>query len=255
VEVASAVEDGGPALRPVDLARLAGISAQQVRNYAESGILPPAERTDSGYRVFGEPHRHALVAYRAIAKGYGPVTARQIMQALHDDDEPVALALVDAAHAALHAERRSLAAVAQALAAVAGEAGDGGGRDRGVAASTGNLRVGELAAELGVRPSALRVWESAGLLAPGRERGTAYRTYGAGDVRDARMIQMLRRSGYLFAQIRPVLDDLRRRGSTDAMRSALAQRRDGLTARTAAMLAGAGELHRYLEYLTLRTQC
>jgi DNA-binding transcriptional MerR regulator len=32
----------------VDLARLAGVSAQQIRNYADAGILPPVPRTAVG---------------------------------------------------------------------------------------------------------------------------------------------------------------------------------------------------------------
>lgn len=50
-------------------------------------------------------------------------------------------------------------------------------------------------------------------------------------MRDARLIHTLRRSHYLFPQIRPVLEGLRR---------------TALTARTTAMLEGAGALHAYL---------
>ena len=50
-------------LRPVDLARAGGISTQQVRNYADAGVLPPAPRTPSGYRVFTAEHRRALLTY------------------------------------------------------------------------------------------------------------------------------------------------------------------------------------------------
>ena len=39
-------------LRPVDLAREAGISAQLVRNYEAEGILPAAHRSASGYRQY-----------------------------------------------------------------------------------------------------------------------------------------------------------------------------------------------------------
>ncbi|WP_037667436.1 MerR family DNA-binding transcriptional regulator, partial [Streptomyces afghaniensis] len=46
-------------LRPVDLARLAGVSTQQIRNYEDAGVLPPAARTESGYRVFTDIHRSA----------------------------------------------------------------------------------------------------------------------------------------------------------------------------------------------------
>ena len=68
-------------LRPVDLARQASVSTQQIRNYEDAGVLPPAARTASGYRVFGETHRGALLAYRTLMRGYGPMTATAIMRA------------------------------------------------------------------------------------------------------------------------------------------------------------------------------
>jgi DNA-binding transcriptional MerR regulator len=230
-------------LRPVDLARLAGVSTQQIRNYEDAGVLPPATRTASGYRTFTEVHRRALLAYRTLVKGYGPVAATQIMRTVHAGDVPGALALVDATHAALHTERTELRAANEALEALARAEpqplpGPGPG--------PGGLRVGEVAALLGVRPSALRVWEAAGLLAPGRERGTRYRTYSPADVRDARLIQTLRRSHYLLDQIRPVLEGLRREGSSTALRAAIAARGEALTGRTRAMLEGAGLLYAYL---------
>lgn len=228
-------------LRSVDLARLAGVSTQQIRNYEDAGVLPPARRTESGYRTFGEAHRRALLAYRALVPGYGPVAAARIMRTLHAGDVPGALALVDAAHAALHEERAALRATGEALEALTG------GADAPPAPS-GALRIGEVAALLGVRTSALRVWEAAGLVTPARERGTGYRVYGPAEVRDARIVHSLRRGGQLFRQIRPVLDELRREGGSEsALRAALAARAGTLTARTRAMLAGAGRLHDYLE--------
>ncbi|CAM5506773.1 hypothetical protein STENM327S_09226 [Streptomyces tendae] len=105
--------------RTVDLARAAGLSTQQVRNYEDAGVLPPAGRTDAGYRIFGERHRDALLTYRALRPGYGAVTATRVMRAVHDGDAAAALALVDAAHAALHEERMSLRAAGEALEALA----------------------------------------------------------------------------------------------------------------------------------------
>jgi DNA-binding transcriptional MerR regulator len=226
-------------LRPVDLARLAGLSTQQIRNYEEAGVLPPATRSESGYRVFGDVHRRALLTYRSLLKGYGPVTAAEIMRSVHAGDEPGALALVDAAHAALHEERLSLRAASEALRTLAGKRPD-------PLPHSGELRIGEVAALIGVRTSALRVWEAAGLLTPERERGTRYRLYSPADVRDARLIHTLRRSHHPLEQIRPVLEGLRREGSTDALRAAIAARGEALAGRTRAMLEGAGRLAAYL---------
>ncbi|MFE9505514.1 MerR family transcriptional regulator [Streptomyces anthocyanicus] len=231
-------------LRTVDLARAVGLSTQQVRNYEDAGVLPPAGRTDAGYRVFGERHRDALLTYRALQPGYGAVTATRVMRAVHAGDVAGALALVDAAHAALHEERVALRAAGEALEALSGR--DAAPPPRSSDGPHG-LRIGEVAALVGVRTSALRVWEAAGLLVPGREHGTGYRVYGPADVRDARVVRTLRRSHHLFEQIRPVLDDLRRAGSGAALRAAVEARGRALTVRTRSMLAGAAALHAYLE--------
>ncbi|MFD9069695.1 MerR family transcriptional regulator [Streptomyces lasiicapitis] len=242
---------GAKALRPVDLARMAGVSTQLVRDYADAGILPPTPRTPSGYRRFAPVHGRALLAYRALARGFGPETARAVMRAVHAGDVPEALTLIDAAHAELHALREALRATGAALEAVASEE-PGASRAHGASAAPAAppprapLTVGEVAARVGVRASALRVWESAGLLAPARERGTGYRSYGVAVVRDARKITMLRQAGYPLPTIRPVLDGLRETGSSEALRAALAQRQTELTRRSRAMLEGAGLLHGYV---------
>ena len=223
-------------MRPIDLAREAGVSTQQVRNYVDWGVLPPAPRTESGYRVLGERHRDALLTYRALAKGFGWAAAKTIMNAVHDGDPDTALALVNEAHADVHEQTRRLAATAEALAAVASTAPP----------PRSDLRIGEVARVLGVRTSALRVWESADLLVPEREHGTGYRRYTAADIRDARMITMLRQNGYGLEQIHPILAGLRESGSSDALMAAVATRRAALVARTRLMLAGAAHLHGYL---------
>jgi DNA-binding transcriptional MerR regulator len=230
-------------LRPVDLARRAGVSTQLVRNYEAAGILPPAPRSDTGYRQYGPEHVSALLTYRALAPGFGAQTATEIMRAVHEGDEALAYRLIDAAHAALHEQRLATDAASDALAALAAENVD--------ELAGPSLLVGELAHRLGIRTSALRVWEAAGLLAPTREPGTKYRRYGPEQVRDARIIHMLRQGRYYFEQIKPVLDGLRRTGSTDALRAAIAERRAAHDRQTRAMLHGTALLHELLTQASL----
>ncbi|MFJ2770817.1 MerR family transcriptional regulator [Streptomyces sp. NPDC087300] len=232
--------EGSPGLRPVDLARAAGISTQQIRNYADAGILPPTPRSPAGYRRFDARHRQALLTYRALIRGFGPGPAQGIMRAVHAAEVPRALALVDTCHAELHAQRVALRTTGEALEALADE-------DPGAPAPPrSRMRIGEVAAHLGLRTSALRVWEAAGLLTPTRDPVTHYRSYLPADVRDARVITMLRQSHYPLPQIRAVLDDLRQSGGVEALRTAVARRAEALDQRTLAMLEGAGRLHRYV---------
>jgi DNA-binding transcriptional MerR regulator len=227
----------------VDLAREAGISAQLVRNYEAEGILPPAYRSDAGYRQYELVHLAALRAFRALAPGFGREAASEIMQAVHAGDDALALRLVDASHAALHAQRLATDEMSDALGAAAEQFLD--------PPSAGPaLLVGELAAQLGVRTATLRLWEASGLLTPSREPSTRYRRYGPLQVRDARIIAMLRQGRYQFEQIKPVLEGLRRTGSTEALRAAVAERRAAHDRRTRAMLRGAALLDRYLDGLS-----
>jgi DNA-binding transcriptional MerR regulator len=227
-------------LRPVDLAREAGISTQQVRNYEAAGILPPAPRTESGYRRYGPRHLDALRTFRALVPGFGIGPATAIMLAVHDGDQQRALRLVDEGHAALHEQRLATDTAGAALDALAE-------RFRDPEPESGPaLRVGELAARLRVRTSTLRVWDAAGLLTPTRERGTAYRIYGPVEIRDARIIAMLRQGHYGFEQIRPVLEGLRRTGSPEALRAAVAERRSAYDRQSRAMLHGAALLDAYI---------
>jgi DNA-binding transcriptional MerR regulator/quercetin dioxygenase-like cupin family protein len=65
------------------------------------------------------------------------------------------------------------------------------------------LRVSEAARLVGVSPSTLRAWESAGLVTPTRQG--RYRRFSPGDVKDLQRIAALRAQGFSAAAIRTML--------------------------------------------------
>ncbi|MFJ8691379.1 TioE family transcriptional regulator [Streptomyces roseolilacinus] len=238
----------GKRLRPIDLARRHGLSTQAVRNYEEAGILPAADRTPHGYRVYTALHAGALRAFLALVPGHGHQAAASIMRAVNRGAVDEALRLVDESHAQLLDDRRTLQAVEGALRELESTAVPQAGAASGPAAvsGSGETFIGPLAGRLGIRPATLRKWERAGLVRPRRDPRTGYRVYDEADVRDARLAHQLRRGGYLPAQIAPLIARVRSAGGLGPLEAALGDWRGRLSARGRAMLTGAAELEAYL---------
>ncbi|WP_157252067.1 TioE family transcriptional regulator [Nonomuraea typhae] len=222
-------------LRPIDLAREHGLSAQAVRNYEDMGILPHTGRTPTGYRVYTPLHAQALRTFIALIPSHGHHVATSIMRAVNAGSPEEALRLIDESHAQLLDDRRTLTAVENALRDLAPTPPE-----------HGHTHIGPLARRLGIRPATLRKWEHAGLIRPGRDPRTGYRVYAPADVRDAQLAHQLRRGGYLLEQIAPLLEQVRTAGGVEPLEAALAGWHDRLSARGLAMLAGAAALHAYL---------
>jgi DNA-binding transcriptional MerR regulator len=224
----------------VDLAREHGLSAQAVRNYERKGILPPAERTPSGYRVYTPLHARALRAFVALVPAHGHRTAAGVMRAVNAGDVDGALALLDESHAQLLSDRETLAAVDAALRDLASS-------EPSITTRRKVVFIGQLARELGVGPATLRKWEKAGLIEPRRDPETGYRVYGTAEVRDAHLAHQLRRGGYLLRQISPLIARVRQAGGIEPLETTIEGWRARLTTRGLSMLAAATELSTYLE--------
>ncbi|MFD4700554.1 MerR family transcriptional regulator [Streptomyces niveus] len=225
-------------MRPVDLARPHGLSGQAVRNYEAAGILPAAERTDSGYRRYTSVHVAALRTFLALVPAHGHAAARSVMTLLNTGRTEEALTVIDQGHAELLADRQTLDAVERALTELTHAPEE--------RPSQRDNTIGALAHRLGLRPATLRRWERAGLLHPHRDPATGYRTYAPGDVRDATIVHQLRRGGYVLAQIAPLLGELRDVTSPASAASAIAERRHRLHTRALAMLRASAETGEYL---------
>ena len=227
-------------LRPVDLAREHGLSAQAVRNYEEQGILPTAERTPYGYRAYTPLHAQALRTFVALVPAHGHQTATGIMRAVNTGDIYSALTLLDESHAQLLQDRKTLAAVEKALRDLASS-------EPRALPQSGVIFIGGLARQLGIGPATLRKWEKAGLVEPHRDPDTGYRVYTSADVRDAHLAHQLRRGGYLLHQIAPLIAQVRHAGGIEPLEATLAQWRVKLSARGLSMLTAASELSTFLK--------
>lgn len=223
-----------------EVGRQVGYSTQQVRDLERLGVLPAAERTPRGYRVYRSDHVEALRAYRGLALAAGPVRARKMMPLLLASPLPEAAAIVDDLHAELSAERAAVLSARRGLDLIRSEAGDvfDGSRD--------SMTISELATALGVPASTLRHWEAEGLVRPDRIGSSQARRYSWQAIVDARIAAALRAGGHRIPTIAAVLERLRDYSNPTDADELLASRLTQLAQRSVALLESSATLHRLI---------
>jgi DNA-binding transcriptional MerR regulator len=219
--------------------RLVGYSTQQVRDLERLGAIPAAARASNGYRRYQQRHVVALRAYRALAAAIGPVPARRLMPTLLVGALDEAADMIDNLHADIARDRALVREARRGLDAVLADSTEPfDERDA--------MTIGELAQALGVRASALRHWEHAGLVHPDRTLGSRSRQYDARAITEARIVAALRSGGYPIPPIARILGQIRDEGLTAEAQSLLDKRLADLADRSIALLEAAGYLHALL---------
>jgi DNA-binding transcriptional MerR regulator len=203
-------------LRTSDLARAVGIHPNTVRLYEEWGLLPPVERSPTGYRRFTQKHLDCLRLARTV---YGPAypgralrrSGSEIIQSAVSDDWGGALekayrhlALVKAEQARADAAAALLERWAQGMAADA---------------TAELLNISAAAKRLGVSVDVLRNWERNGLIRIPRQPENGYRLYGPKEIGRLRVIRMLVQAGYSLMAILRMLLQLDQGQTTELRRS------------------------------------
>jgi DNA-binding transcriptional MerR regulator len=208
-------------LRTSDLGKAVGVHPNTVRRYGERGLLPPVERSPSGYRLFTERHLDCLRLARVV---YGsPYAGSAIQQsgmrivATTVGGELEEVRALAYRHLALVQSERNRADVAAGVLErwALGEV-PAGGTDT----ATRPLQIGEAAQLLGVTIDILRNWDRNGLIDIPRDPANGYRRYGAPQISRLRVIGTLSRAGYSLSAILRMLIQLDR-GDKNNLRRAL----------------------------------
>ncbi len=70
-----------------DASKAAGLPTKTVRYYAEIGLVVPSGRSESGYRLYGEPELSKLIfVRRARAFGFSVETCRELLSLYEDQN-------------------------------------------------------------------------------------------------------------------------------------------------------------------------
>jgi len=203
-------------LRTSDLAKAVGVHPNTVRRYVDWGLLPPVERSPSGYRRFTQRHLDCLRIARQVYGGQYPGKAiyqsglRVIRAAVSGDLGGTR----DLAYRHL-----ALVQSEQTQADVAADLLERWAFGPPVEATTQPLRIGPVAHLLGVTVDILRNWDRNGLIAVPRDPANGYRRYGAPEISRLHVIRMLSRAGYSLSAILRMLIQLDRGEETDLRRA------------------------------------
>jgi DNA-binding transcriptional MerR regulator len=199
------------------LAKAVGIHANTVRLYEEWGLIPPAERSPSGYRRFTSFHLDCLRLARTVYSAGFPGRA-----ILRSGVEVSRTAASGDLNGALESARRHFNLVRAEQAQADSAAGL---LDRWAASGKAQsllrpLHIAPASKSLGVSIDILRNWERNGLLPVPRDPKNGYRLYGPSEMARARMIRLLSRAGYSVMAILRMLIQLDA-GRTEGLRTVL----------------------------------
>jgi DNA-binding transcriptional MerR regulator len=180
-------------LRTSDLARAVGIHPNTVRLYVDWGLIPPVERSPSGYRQFTQRHLDCLRLARLIYASEYPGralrgSANEIIQCAVMDDWLGAFKKAQEHQGSVNAEIKQAEQSAILLEhwAQSIKASDNENR----------LVIGEVSKLLGVSFDMIRNWERNGLISVPRNSYNNYRLFGKKEIERLQIIRMLSRAGY-----------------------------------------------------------
>jgi DNA-binding transcriptional MerR regulator len=177
-----------------DLARAVGIHPNTVRLYEGWGLIPPAERSPSGYRLFTQLHLDCLRLARTI---YAAPYPGRGFRAL--GSEIIQCAVVEDWHGALEKAQEHLAAVQTELEqaeAAADLLEHWAQRPSTDSEEDTRLLIGEVSKLLGISIDIIRNAERNGLLRVPRNPHNNYRLFGKREIERLRIIRMLSKAGY-----------------------------------------------------------
>jgi DNA-binding transcriptional MerR regulator len=210
-------------MRTSELARCVGVHPNTVRLYETWGLMPPVERSPSGYRLFTQRHldclRLARMIYTAEYPGrYLRASGNQIIQKAVAEEWTSAM---EKAHEHLASVKAELEHANTAAALLEHWAQNMEGYD-----DEGPLAIGEVSRLLGVSLDVIRNWERNGLICVPRDPDNGYRRFGKKEIERLRIIRLLSRAGYSHMAMLRMFLELDRGNTSDLKKILDAPRED-----------------------------
>ncbi|ANY76197.1 MerR family transcriptional regulator [Paenibacillus ihbetae] len=175
-------------LRPKELAEKYGLSGNTIRNYEAKGLIPPAERSSNGYRMYTERHEAYLACIQAMTAAFGMELTIEVMHCIGRNALDDALWLVRDREVMLHREKASLDQLVKELKSYT--------EGRQAFDLNQHFSIHEISRRTGAAKSAIRYWEQSGMFTSERDPDNGYRLFNQGHLFKIRMILVLQSSVY-----------------------------------------------------------
>jgi len=200
-----------------EIAKKAGVHPNTVRWYEEMGYLPPVARKENGYRIFTDEHVEQLklikTAFRCeILQSNLREKATEIILLCAKGKYVEALENAKIYHSAICTEKEKAEEAVGLVCNFINHQEDN--------QSSLTLKRNETAKHLDITIDALRNWELNGLIeVPRKDNG--YRLYTDKEIKELKIIRVLRNANYSLMAILRMLNQLRSDGNIIEMRHTL----------------------------------
>ncbi len=200
-------------MRPIDIARKLNISTSALRHYESWSIIPPVERSPSGYRQYTELHFAYFQCIRAMNDGFGMQRTAKMMRKTIAGEIDEALWIMSEAQAELYQDKKIADIAIKALASEDTQLIPAKRGKKGVS-------IGEAAAQTTIPASAIRHWEKVGLITVMRDKDNGYRVFSATNMRQILIIRTLKSAVWSLDTIKRIIKELDENNVENAIRTA-----------------------------------
>lgn len=228
---------------PNQIAGLLQVSTTTLRRYEDQDLIPAVPRTTSNHRYYGEVHVQAFIAIRILLQGYDIPVVYEVMRRMKQGQLEQALWMINEQQHQLHLEKKRVEDILTMI-------------RHTMIPSTLNtewkepMNIGEAAAIAGVKTSAIRHWETEGLIRSERNPENGFRMFSLAELRKILVISSLRKTVYYIDNMRSLLSTLDTRDHQEIERS-FQVALEKLNTRLTLQCRGIAEVMNYMDLLSV----
>lgn len=186
---------------PKQIATNLKVSTTTLRRYEEQGLIPDVPRTKSNRRIYESVHLQAFMAIRTLLKGHEIPVVYEVMRMIKNDNFEKALWLINEQHYHIQVEKKRVEEILLMI-------------QKADFATYKNIKlkdwmsIGEAAELAGINTSAIRHWESEGLIQSERKKENGYRMFSISELRKILVISSLRKTVYYIENMKQLLNEI-----------------------------------------------